>query len=173
MLKCCLGFLGFRFLFDSSVGAVGGSTLSAEILGIKIVITQQQKLGILSLRGYRSGINRFINKPSVPFYRYINSLPYAIMIKANYMAQRREVGSSRNLPKSLCANYSEPQLTGKTGHQWTQLLLQLLGEASVQLSGISSGKHVAGHPPAMTSEITHLKAACSDSLLGNLKKSSV
>ena len=31
-------------------------------------------------------------------------------------------GSSRNLPKSLRAN-SEPQLTGKTGHQWTQLLL--------------------------------------------------
>ena len=59
------------------------------------------------------------------------------------MARGREVGSSRNLPKSLSAN-SETQLTGKTGHQWTQLLLQLLGGASGQLSGISNGKHVTG-----------------------------
>ena len=32
------------------------------------------------------------------------------------------MGSSRNLPKSLSAN-CEPQLTGKTGHPLTQLLL--------------------------------------------------
>ena len=46
------------------------------------------------------------------------------MIWTKDTAQRREVGSSRNLPKSLRAN-SEPQLTGKTGHQWTRLLLTL------------------------------------------------
>ena len=31
----------------------------------------------------------------------------------------------------------------QAGHQWTQLLLQVLGEASGQLSWISTGKHVA------------------------------
>ena len=44
----------------------------------------------------------------------------------------------------ILSDNSEPQLTGKTGYQWTQLLLQLLGEVSGQLSGISTGKHVAG-----------------------------
>ena len=44
------------------------------------------------------------------------------MTTKKYTAQRREVGSSRNLPKSLSTD-SEPKLTGKTGHQWTQLLL--------------------------------------------------
>ena len=53
------------------------------------------------------------------------------------------MGSRRKLPKSLIAN-SETHLTGRTGHQWTQLLLQLLAEASEQLSGISTWKHVTG-----------------------------
>ena len=77
----------------------------------------------------------FINKPIVPLYMCIHSLSYTtlilcsnIMITAKYMARRREVGSRRNFPKSLSA----------------QLLLQLLGEAAGQLSGISTGKHVAG-----------------------------
>ena len=44
------------------------------------------------------------------------------MITTKDTTQRREVGSSRNLPKSLSSN-SEPHLTDKTGHQLTQLLL--------------------------------------------------
>ena len=42
-----------------------------------------------------------------------------IMITMKDTTQIRE--SSRNLPKSLSAN-REPQLTGKTGHQWTQIV---------------------------------------------------
>ena len=57
------------------------------------------------------------------------------MITTKDTARRREVGSSKNLPRSLSAK-SEPHLTGKSGHHWSQLLLQLLGEASEQLSGI-------------------------------------
>ena len=46
------------------------------------------------------------------------------MITTKDTAQRSEVGSSIILPKSLRAN-SEPQLTGKTGHQLTRFLLAL------------------------------------------------
>ena len=69
-------------------------------------------------------------------------LCHNIMSTTTNTARRREVGSSKYLSKYLSAN-GEPQLTGKAGHQWTQLLLQLLGDASGQLSGISTGKHVA------------------------------
>ena len=46
-------------------------------------------------------------------------------------------------PAEICQNLSAPQLTGKAGHQWTQLLLHLLGEASGQHSGMSTEKRVA------------------------------
>ena len=36
--------------------------------------------------------------------------------------QEKGGGSGRYLPKFLGAN-SEPELTGKTGHQWTKLLI--------------------------------------------------
>ena len=41
---------------------------------------QQQKFEILSLQGYCSGINRFINKPIISFHRCINSLSHATYI---------------------------------------------------------------------------------------------
>ena len=85
---------------------------------------KQQKFGILSLRVYSSGINRFINKPIVPFYMCINSLSYAtywVPISWWKIRPREE----RWGPAEICQHLSnsESQLTGKTGHQWTQLLL--------------------------------------------------
>ena len=66
------------------------------------------------------------------------------MITTKDMARRREVGSSRNLPKSLGAN-SEPQLTARLViNELNCYSSCYVGEASGQLSGISTGKHVAG-----------------------------
>ena len=44
------------------------------------------------------------------------------MITMKNTAKKREVGSGSNLPISLSAN-SEPQLTGKIGHQLAKLLI--------------------------------------------------
>ena len=61
-----------------------------------------------------------------------------IMITTKDSAQRREVGSSRNLSTSLSS----------TAHRqdWSSInsIVTPAGEASGQLSGISTGKHVAG-----------------------------
>ena len=71
------------------------------------------------------------------------------MIKKTHSKQRRRTGSTTRRRTATTGSVppqcnSESQLTVQTGHQWIQLLLQLLGEASVQLSGFSTGKHVAG-----------------------------
>ena len=76
--------------------------------------TQQRKFGILSLRAYSSNINKCINKSIKPLYRCINSLSYATYCFP--------ISGSQRQPKSLGTN-SEPQLTGKAGHQLIQLLL--------------------------------------------------
>ena len=85
-----------------------------------------------------------INKSIIPLYRCINSLSYPFIVSHYHdHNERYDPGKWSGGPAEICQNLSVPQLTGMTGLQLTQLLLQLLGEASGQLSEISTGRHVA------------------------------